>query len=110
MIETFLDIENNLNNKGWDIIDAGGRCPVQIQGYGPCGSPFYFRARGTHISLDVYRSDFGIEGDLPDNGFKVYEGYFYMPSWGDFEMGWLDANTAYYALMQLWNDYQSLEV
>lgn len=72
-----------LRELGVNIEQAGGNCPVQIEGHVK-GKPFYFRARGDHWSLGiggdpVMRPAWGIDrpyGEWPEAGWMpLHEAY-----------------------------------
>lgn len=63
MRQEFDDLEARLRERGFRIAGRTDVVPIQLWGWLPTGEPFYFRARGTVASLEVYelgrRIEFG---------------------------------------------------
>ena len=73
----------------WHIEHIGGNCPVQAEGFA-FGHPFYFRARGSSWTFEVYDS----EGTTVI--FDQWE------PWGDapFDAGWMPEEEAQAIVMR----------
>lgn len=79
------------------IDDIGGNCPVQAEGFFD-GIPFYFRARGSHWSLDV-----GVEGETS------IESFFEKYSDDVFAAGWMEEEEAKTFIKQCYDKWAAVD-
>ena len=79
------------------IDDISGNCPVQGEGFFD-GLPFYFRARGTHWSLDV-----GVVGET-----QVAS---YVEKYSDdmFAAGWMEVDEARVFIQQCYDKWSTID-
>ena len=84
----FESLINYLESNGFEIIEAGGNCPIQVGANHRDGWSFYFRARGSHVSLELYDCHLEFDEALPDEQHLLWEGTLNNWVWPD--AGWLE--------------------
>lgn len=96
----FEAMMSRFEGMGFEVMQAGGRCPYQIELNHPAGFYLYFRSRWQAATLAIFDRCCYDDG-LPKEGL-LWEGY--LQAWQEPDAGWLDAGDAHYAFSALFRD------
>ena len=81
-------IEIHLNSLGFELIQCGGKCPFQVEGYNQeLDIEFYFRSRGNSCSLELLDHKDGNEECL-------YKNSLCQTNWDKYDAGYINEDKA----------------